>query len=912
MMDKKIFKNKLINESKMNLNKTAIDVLNARYLSKDDDLNIIEKPEELIYRVAEFIAEADYEYTTLDDEYYNTIKKFYNMMIQQKFIPNSPTLMNAGKDNPMLSACFVLPIEDSMESIFETLKHTALIHKSGGGTGFSFSNLRPKNDTVKTTSGVSSGPISFMKIYDATTEQIKQGGKRRGANLGCLRVDHPDILDFIECKSDLDQLNNFNISVSITDKFMQAVIDDTDYELINPRNNKVVKKLNARFVFDKIVHQAWKTGEPGIIFIDRMNQYNPTPHLGLYESTNPCVTGDTWILCIDDDSNIYYRQIKDIADSQENVDVICYDKNSSEIVIRNMINIHKTGNRPIVNIEINNVYNLRVSDNHKMRLSDDSYVMAKDLKIDDEISYIEIFNTGEYSTDEKVFVVTDLNDEPNEDVYNGIVDEFHNYFIGQMLNEENNGVISFGCRNCGEQILRNGDSCNLGSINISKFVKKNNGITSFDFDGLKEIVKDAVHFLDNVIEMNKFPLKMIEEETKKTRNIGLGVMGFADTLLKMEIPYNSEEARNFAKKIMRTINDTAYDASVELADVRGSYPEYNGIDRLRNATRTTIAPTGTISIIANCSSGIEPIFSLAYVRRIMDDNEFFEVNPIFENILNELNFDNETKMKIIKQVADEGTCQHCDLIPEKYKKFLVTSHDISPEDHVLMQASFQEHVNNAISKTINFSEDATEEDIRKAYLLAYENGCKGITVYRNNCRQNQVLHTKSSVSTSEENTSSNDNNRIKKERPKMLKGYTYQYSTGCGDMYITINEDENGNIFELFNTIGKAGGCSSSQCEAIGRLISLACRSGQTPNEIIKQLIGISCHRPIGFGENKILSCADAIAKCIKNHIDKTDVNDEITINENHKGGSCPDCGGIISYESGCCICHSCGYSACG
>ena len=739
------------NVIKINFSDTAIDVLNKRYLLKDSLGELIETPEEMFYRIANAVAKQNKELCT----------KFLDIMIKQQFLPNSPTLMNAGTKNGMLSACFVLPIEDSMNSIFETIKNAALIHKSGGGTGFSFSNLRPENDIVKTTSGVSSGPISFMKVYNAATEVVKQGSKRRGANMGILRIDHPDIIKFIECKADLNELNNFNISVTVTDEFMKAVENDDDYNIINPRDKKVVAVYNAKEVFNKIVHQAWLTGEPGIIFIDRMNQFNPTPHLGLYEATNPC----------------------------------------------------------------------------------------------------------------------------------------------------------------GEQILRSWDSCNLGSINISKFVIKQDDKYLIDYQELTTVVKLAVEFLDNIIDINKFPLPQIEETTKQTRNIGLGVMGFADALLKLKIPYSSPKGREIAENIMEFINNIAYLKSRELAVEKGSYPENkNEVEVARNSTRTTIAPTGTISIIAGCSSGIEPIFSLAFVRRIMDGNEYFEVNPIFDSILDELvekyNID---KQKIIKQVAEEGTCQNCEGIPEEYKLFLQTAHDISPEEHVLMQAAFQKYTNNAVSKTINFPETATEEDIKKAYLLAYKYGCKGVTVYRNNCRQNQVLNLKSDNKQKEK---IKENIRIKKERPSMLKGFTYKQTTGCGDIYITINEDEEGNVFEVFNMIGKAGGCSSSQCEAIGRLISLAFRSGQTPEEIMKQLIGISCHRPFGFGENKILSCADAIAKTLQLHInmngnninnkEKNEKKEILKFEENHMGGSCPDCGGIINFESGCSICHSCGYSACG
>jgi len=734
-------------------NETAIDVLNKRYLSKDEEGNVIESPSDMLLRVAYNIAQAEgnYEKKNKKRQITKRTKQFYEMMAKLEFLPNSPTLMNAGKELQMLSACFVLPIEDSMDSIFQTIKDTALIHKSGGGTGFSFSNLRPSNDLVKSTSGISSGPLSFMEVFDKATDVVKQGGTRRGASMAILRIDHPDIMDFIKVKSDLNKLTNFNLSIAITDVFMEAVKNDTDYDIINPRNNEVVSQYNARKVFKQIVKQAWLSGEPGMVFIDEINRMNPTNHHSKIEATNPC----------------------------------------------------------------------------------------------------------------------------------------------------------------GEIPLEPYNSCNLGSINVSKFLDGNNEI---DYERLGEVVDLGVNFLDNVIDMNNYPLKIIEDTTKLYRKIGLGIMGFADMLMKMEIPYSSKKAIEIADTLMDFINRRAYLYSIELGNKRGVYPAYNEdlIDEFsiplhkpcRNAVRTTIAPTGTISILAGCSSGIEPIFSLAFVRNIMDDDEFFEVNPVFNEISKINGF---YDAYIIRQLAKDGTVKHIDGIPDEHKLYMESAHDITPESHVKMQSTFQKHIDNSISKTINFSKDATEDDVRDAYLMAYEMKCKGITIYRDGCRKNQVLN----IGESSDEKEKVVEKRIKKNRPKILNGSTIQLETGCGKIYITINEDEDGNVFEVFNSIGKAGGCSACQSESIGKLISLAFRSGQSPESIIKQLIGISCHRPFGFGDNTILSCSDAIAKALKKYIElKNGIEIEIEKKET-SGGNCPECGGSVVFESGCQTCHSCGWSAC-
>ncbi|MEE4312631.1 MAG: vitamin B12-dependent ribonucleotide reductase [candidate division KSB1 bacterium] len=725
----------------------ALTVLQKRYLLKNKEGKIVEDPEQMFRRVARVIASADKNYDP-EADIESVEREFYNVMARLEFLPNSPTLMNAGRKLGQLSACFVLPVEDSMESIFETIKNTALIHKSGGGTGFSFSRIRPRNDLVQSTKGVSSGPVSFMTVFDAATDTIKQGGTRRGANMAILRIDHPDILDFINCKHDHDKLNNFNISVSVTDKFMEALEKGGDYELINPRTKEVAGKLNAASVFELIVKRAWQNGDPGIVFIDRINEHNRTPELGEIESTNPC----------------------------------------------------------------------------------------------------------------------------------------------------------------GEQPLLPYESCNLGSINLSKMVTGG----EINYNKIKRTVHTAIHFLDNVIDVNRYPLPQIEKITRANRKIGLGVMGFADMLIKLGIPYNDDHAIETARAVMEFINEEAEIKSEEIARKRGEFPNFDsslykttGHNKVRNVTRTTIAPTGTLSIIADCSSGIEPLFAVCFVRNVLDDNRLLYTHPEFEKMARERGF---YSPELMDNIAVEGGVQKFDEVPEDLKSLFITSHDIEPKWHVKMQAAFQEFTDNAVSKTVNFPNDATETDVREVYMLAYKHGCKGVTIYRDGSRDVQVL--KKGTKPEAKDTQEAVENLAatgKMVRPEILDGKTIKMKTGCGSLYVTINE-ENGVPFELFNTMGKAGGCAASQSEAIGRLVSLTLRRGISFEDIVKELGGISCHKPHGIGRRKNLSCSDAIANAINIYLQHEGMGKGKL---EQQGGACPECGGPIEHESGCAVCRTCGYSEC-
>jgi len=817
----------------LDLSPNAITVLERRYLVKDDQGKPVEQPEDLFWRVARTVAEPDARYGASAKAVEGLAETFFELMATRVWMPNSPTLMNAGRPLGQLSACFVLPVDDCLSNgqsgIYDTLRAMALVQQSGGGTGFSFSRLRPKNDVVRSTMGVASGPVSFMKLYDASTDVVKQGGTRRGANMGILRVDHPDILEFVSCKDDLTQVTNFNISVAVTDAFMRAVEEGTSYDLIDPRTGRAVGQLVAREVFRKIVHGAWRTGEPGVYFIDRANYYNPVPRLGSYEATNPC----------------------------------------------------------------------------------------------------------------------------------------------------------------GEQPLLPYDVCNLGSVNVGLFVKEGGG--EVDWNRLRTAVHLCTHFLDNVIDANRYPLPEIDDLAKRIRRVGLGVMGWADLLVRLRLPYNSDEGVALGRKLMEFVDEEAKVASEKLAEQRGVFAEWEtsiwGPDatcargpkgervrplrRLRNCNLTTVAPTGTISIIAGCSSGIEPLFAVAFMRNqagvLMPD-----VNEDFVRLAQQEGWYSEALMQ---RIAAAGHI-HFDEVPATWQRVFVTAHDVTPEWHIQMQAAFQEFTDSAISKTCNFANDATEEYVEKIYRDAYKLGCKGVTVYRDASREMQVLSTGSTAKQVQEQAAGsgkdalaealgriaeleaelartrdqlhdaeaeNLQRRAKRSRPDLLKGATRRVETPLGTMYVNITEDDKGQPFEVFISLGKAGAPLMADVEAIGRLISLALRSGIPLREVYRQLRGISSDRVVGLGPNKVMSVPDAIGIAIEKWMqDKQGVQQDLlgtasvaTAGDSVRGrevipdeggpaalraggadpsfiGACPDCGSQLAFSEGCAKCHVCGFSECG
>ena len=760
----------------MNITENAKTVLEKRYLIRDAQGKALETVPQLFQRVASAIAQADRNYDPQADVE-KTAQEFYDTMTDLRFLPNSPTLMNAGRELGQLSACFVLPVGDSMEEIFEAVKQAALIHKSGGGTGFSFSRLRPRGSVVNSTGGVASGPISFMKVFNTATEAVKQGGTRRGANMGILQVDHPDILDFISCKSDNNEINNFNISVAITEGFMQAVLAGEDYPLIDPRTKQEVGRLNAREVYDKIVDAAWRNGEPGIVFIDRLNRDNVVPSQGRIESTNPC----------------------------------------------------------------------------------------------------------------------------------------------------------------GEQPLLPYESCNLGSINLAQMVKGEKK-KEIDWDKLGQTVDTAVHFLDNVIDVNKYPIPEIDRVTKLTRKVGLGVMAFADLLMLLGVPYNSQEGVEIGQQIMGFIQRRAKEQSRHLAETRGAFPLfgesiYKDETPIRNATVTTIAPTGTLSIIAGVSGGVEPVFAFAFIRNVMDGDELIEVNPLLRRRLEERGLYSD---ELMKKVIAQGSLQHIEEIPQDIKDVFVCAHDVSPQWHIRMQAAFQKHTDNAVSKTVNFPHSATREDVDKVYRLAYELGCKGVTIYRDGSRGSQVLNigkvskeAKSDEAPQAAPSPAQQQNRLEpRPRPAVTMGITEKVKIGCGNLYVTVNYDENG-ICEVFTNTGRHGGCPS-QSEATARLVSIALRSGIDVQTIIGQLKGIRCPSTIRQPGMKVTSCPDAIARAIEKVMRSQNGGQmpsavqemERELNQGAQEEEmdhsiagmrfCPECGAPVVHEGGCVICRQCGYSKCG
>ncbi|HET6497893.1 MAG TPA: vitamin B12-dependent ribonucleotide reductase [Coriobacteriia bacterium] len=741
------------------LTPNSVRVLRKRYLRKDEEGNAVERPSDMFVRVAENIASAERVWGADDARVEEVARDFYDLMTSLDFLPNSPTLMNAGRELQQLSACFVLPVGDSMESIFGAVRDTAIIHKSGGGTGFSFSRLRPAGDQVRSTQGVSSGPVSFMRVFNQATEAVKQGGTRRGANMGVLRVDHPDILEFISCKADGD-FANFNISVALTEEFMEAVRAGTAYQLRNPRSGDDAGELDARDVYEQIVRSAWATGDPGIIFIDRINRDNPTPLLGEIESTNPC----------------------------------------------------------------------------------------------------------------------------------------------------------------GEQPLLPYEACNLGSVNLSRFVTPTEAGAGVAWDRLGDAVHRAVRFLDDVIEVNQYPLPAIDELARANRKIGLGVMGWADMLIKLGIPYNSDDAVALGEKVMGYIDAEAKAASRKLAQERGTFPSFVGSiydtpdgGPIRNATVTTIAPTGTLSIIANCSSGVEPLFAISYVRTVMDNDRLIEVNPAFEEVAIKRGF---YSPELMAMIAEHGSVHGIDEVPADVQRVFVTAHEIEPVWHVRMQAAYQAHTDNAVSKTVNFANSATVGDVRAVYDLAHDLGVKGVTIYRDGSKENQVLSTGKTAKRGCAEAAQRPGEIEPRPRPMVTQGRTEKILTGCGNLYVTVNWDEEG-LCEVFTQMGKSGGCASSQSEALSRMISVSLRAGVDPEAITKHLRGIRCPSPSWAEGGKVLSCADAVGIVMEHavaHVRTGETAHHFAMSADsldYLSGACPECGGALEHESGCAVCRACGYSKC-
>lgn len=742
-------------------------VLQKRYLRKSLDGKLSETPRDLFWRVASAIAAEEGKYERSSREPEALARDFYDLMTGWKFLPNSPTLMNAGTDLGQLSACFVLPVGDSIEEIFDAVKYAAMIHKSGGGTGFSFSRLRPKESRVGSTGGVASGPVSFLRIFNTATEQIKQGGTRRGANMGILRVDHPDILDFIRAKEKEGEFNNFNLSVGLTEAFMQAVEKDEHYDLRAPNTGEVVDRLRARDVFDLLVRKAWQSGDPGIVFLDRINRDNPTPDQGEIESTNPC----------------------------------------------------------------------------------------------------------------------------------------------------------------GEQPLLPFEACNLGSINLACFYLPGHNDDAdpardgIDWAELRRVVHLSVRFLDNVIDASLFPLPRIAETVRKNRKIGLGVMGFADLLFELGVPYNSREGIALAERVMGFVQEEGHKASAELAKERGPFPAYPASTYAkakkgpyRNATVTTIAPTGTLSIIAGCSSGVEPLFALCFTRNILDGERLVEVNPYFEAALAATGL---ASHELMDSVVAKGSIQDMDFLPAKLRKVFVTAMDIEPVWHLRMQAAFQRHTDNAVSKTVNLSNTATEQDIFDIYWLAYKEGCKGVTVYRDGCKSIQVLATgegqkkmdgEPAAPSGQVAVQTGRAQAAVRKRPDIVQGFTQKVQTGLGAMYLTVNE-VGGEPFEVFATIGKSGRSITAKAEAIGRLVSLALRSGVHVRDVVAQIKGIGGEHPVFRGKGLLLSIPDAIAWVLEKRYLKDEHIGEVNDLEAQR---CPECNEPLVFQEGCLICPACGFSRCG
>lgn len=1151
------------NDRNGTLTDNARVVLQRRYLSKDREGNVLEDPEGMFHRVARNLSQSEMLYGATDAQRAAVEEQFYGVMRRLEFLPNSPTLMNAGRELQQLSACFVLPVEDSLDSIFTKVKETALIHKSGGGTGFAFSRLRPEGDVVGSTGGVASGPVSFINAFDAATDVVKQGGTRRGANMGILHVTHPDVLRFIKSKEDGTHLSNFNISVAVTEDFMVKAEKGEDYDLVNPRTGQVSGQLNAGEVFQQMTELAWRTGDPGIVFLDRINRDNPNPQLGDIESTNPCVTADTWV-----QTAAGPRQVGELVGVpfEAIVDGRRYNTDGR--------GFFPTGRKPALRVRTREGYVLRLTADHPVRKVslklrnriEHTWAHAGDLRPGDEVQlhdhrpanrwageYSEsdgylmglLVGDGTLKRDKAVLsawpgrqtatgeaerpgvlavmdkalastrdlthrsdfsgwtavaergerrlslaavqaLAFDLGMSPghkwitpdmeraSSDFYVGFLRGFFDadgtvqgnqekgvsvrlaqsdldrleavqrmllrlgiasriyrerrpfghrmlpdgrgslrayatrsqhelvisgdniaQFAGLIgfadsdkhekltrllsnykreLNRERftatveevtadgdedvfdvavPGVNAFDANgfyvhNCGEQPLLPYESCNLGSLNLARMVRYTADDVEVDWDRMSEVITTAVHMLDCVIDMNDYPIQEIADMSRRTRRIGLGVMGWSDLLIQMGVRYDSVEALELAREVMKFIQEETYRASCELAESRGPFPEWENSAYnegpaslpMRNSAPVTIAPTGTISIIAGASSGIEPLFALSYVRNVMDNTRLVEGNAFLEAVARHEGF---YTPELMEQLASLGSLEDLD-VPEWVKNVFRVSHDIDPRWHVRMQAAFQEYTDNAVSKTINFPHDATVEDVAEAYRSAYTLGCKGITVYRDGSKSEQVLSTGNGAQEAETDSPIDADDpdavkiiglgqRVPRRRPRQIHGITERVRTGHGNMYVTVNMDADGLPFEVFGAMGKAGGCDAALLEAVSRLVSLALRAGIEPSEVTRQLRGITC---CPAWDNGVLvgSGPDAVALVLDNITNGSDALESAPAgvqlslageaNENGTNGHapapvyptgfsqrCPECNGGVVNQEGCLTCYSCGWNKC-
>ncbi len=1187
-------------------------VLQRRYLAKDREGKVLEDPEGMFRRVARNLSQSDLEYGATEAERQRVEDEFYRVMRRLEFLPNSPTLMNAGRELQQLSACFVLPVEDSLDSIFTKVKQTALIHKSGGGTGFAFSRLRPEGDVVGSTGGVASGPVSFINAFDAATDVVKQGGTRRGANMGILHVTHPDIMDFITSKEDGQRLSNFNISVAVTEDFMRRVENDQAYDLVNPRTGQITGQLNAREVFERMTELAWRTGDPGIVFLDRINRDNPNPQLGDIESTNPCVSADTWVQTADGP-----RQVVEL------VGVPCAVMVDGEAHDTGRQGFFPTGVKPVLRLATEEGYNLRLTEDHPtLRVNADAgagsgraWVPARDLRPGDEIQLHDHRNIaswpGPYSEREGYRIgalmgndalsenraplgfgtrqgfpsgtdqthgaapvmertaaavqtrhrrnaldgsmdapgvsqrqpglgaasllalevgmapgrktITPAMERASSDFYRGFLralfdadgtvndapadglsvrlswsdapfdasfleaaqrmllrlgiasrlrNPSHPSGAGTLSDGQRNPVpgpmgtepvgtkpmgtkpmetkpelaiageniarfaatVGFsdvdkqtqlvgslaahrpgfseerfvarvqslqpdGCEavfdvqvpgvnafdanglyahNCGEQPLLPYESCNLGSLNLARMVRYDGVGAEIDWERMSEVIETAVHMLDCVIDMNDYPIDEIADMSRRTRRIGLGVMGWSDLLIQMGVRYDSEAALELAEEVMKFIQEETYRASERLSEARGPFPEWErsvysrgpNQRHMRNSAPVTIAPTGTISIIAGASSGIEPLFALSYVRNVMDNTRLVEGNNYFEAVARNEGFYSE---ELMEQLAAVGSLEHLD-VPAWVKEVFRVSHDIDPRWHVKMQGAFQKYTDNAVSKTINFPHDATVADVAEAYRSAYALGCKGITVYRDGSKAEQVLSTGAADEANEPDAQLSvldqapPGPRVPRGRPRQISGVTERVRTGHGNMYVTVNLDDAGRPFEVFGTTGKAGGCDAALMEAVSRLVSLALRAGIDSGEVTRQLRGITCC-PAWDDGTLVRSGPDAVAivldKLTEGLAGGTNLPDGVqltlasglssysqdasdprsflppgaTVGRNETGSQngyasvngngsangyhlamptglaysqrCPECNSGVANQEGCLTCHSCGWTKC-